>query len=49
MQFDKRLYHAVLRTDFRAFLDKVFRVLAPGQTYVPITCLAAGARPARRV
>jgi hypothetical protein len=35
MQYDKRLYEAVLRTDFRAFLDKVFRVLAPGQTYVP--------------
>jgi hypothetical protein len=35
MHFDRRLYQALLRNDFRAFLDKVFRILAPGQTYVP--------------
>jgi len=35
VNFDERLYRAVLRNDFRAFLDKVFRILAPGQTYVP--------------
>ena len=35
MHFDRRLYEAVLRNDFRGFLDKVFRILAPGQTYVP--------------
>jgi predicted phage terminase large subunit-like protein len=32
MHFDRRLYQALLRNDFRAFLDKVFRILAPGQT-----------------
>jgi predicted phage terminase large subunit-like protein len=34
MHFDMRIYEAVLRSDFRAFLEKVFRILAPGQTYV---------------
>jgi hypothetical protein len=29
-----RLHEAMLRTDFRAFLHKVFNTLSPGQTYV---------------
>lgn len=31
---DHRLYQALLRSDFRAFLEKVFRTLVPGQQYV---------------
>jgi predicted phage terminase large subunit-like protein len=32
--FDLRLFEALLRSDFRAFLHKVFITLAPGQVYV---------------
>jgi hypothetical protein len=31
---DARLLQALLRTDFRAFLEKVFTTLTPGQKYV---------------
>jgi predicted phage terminase large subunit-like protein len=34
MKFDPRLYEALLRNDFRAFLHKSFTTLAPGQKYV---------------
>lgn len=33
MTFDARVLEALLRKDFRAFLHKVFRTLAPGQRY----------------
>ena len=35
MSVKRRLYEALLRNDFRAFLQKCFYVLAPGQIYVP--------------
>jgi predicted phage terminase large subunit-like protein len=34
MQLDRRLYHALLRSDFRAFLEKSFKTLSPGDKYV---------------
>jgi predicted phage terminase large subunit-like protein len=34
MQFDRRLYQALLRNDFTAFLEKSFRTLSPGDKYV---------------
>jgi predicted phage terminase large subunit-like protein len=34
MAFDPRLYQALLRNDFRAFLEKSFRTLSPGDRYV---------------
>jgi hypothetical protein len=32
---EARTLQALLRNDFRAFLQKTFATLAPGQTYVP--------------
>jgi hypothetical protein len=34
MQFDRRLYQALLRNDFRAFTEKVFLTLNPGESFV---------------
>jgi hypothetical protein len=34
MTSDARVLQALLRTDFRAFLQKIFATLSPGQTYV---------------
>ena len=34
MSRDGRLLQAVLRNDFRAFVEKVFLTLTPGQTYI---------------
>src|SRR6184192_3029263 len=34
MQFDRRLYQALLRNDLRAFTEKVFRTLNPGEMFV---------------
>jgi len=34
MQFDRRLYQALLRNDFRAFTEKVFLTLNPGENFV---------------
>lgn len=34
MEFDHRLYQALLRTDFRAFAEKVFYTLNPGEKFV---------------
>ena len=34
MASEARILEALLRTDFRAFLHKVFATLSPGQTYV---------------
>jgi predicted phage terminase large subunit-like protein len=34
MHVDRRLYQALLRNDFRAFTEKVFRALNPGETFV---------------
>jgi hypothetical protein len=35
MGSDARIFRALLRNDFRAFAEKVFATLCPGQTYVP--------------
>jgi hypothetical protein len=35
MEFDVRKFEALLRADFRPFLEKVFATLAPGQSYIP--------------
>jgi hypothetical protein len=34
MASDTRLFEALLRNDFRAFLHKTFETLSPGQTYI---------------
>jgi hypothetical protein len=34
MASDARVFEALLRSDFRAFLHKTFATLSPGQTYV---------------
>jgi len=34
MDFEFRILQALLRNDFRAFLEKVFTTLTPGQRYV---------------
>jgi hypothetical protein len=34
-EFDVRKFEALLRADFRPFLEKVFATLAPGQSYIP--------------
>jgi len=34
MRFDRRLYQALLRNDFRAFTEKVFYTLNPGENFV---------------
>jgi predicted phage terminase large subunit-like protein len=34
MTFDRRAFDALLRTDFRAFLQKAFVTLSPGQSFV---------------
>jgi hypothetical protein len=34
MQFDRRLYEALLRNHFGAFLEKSFGTLSPGDKYV---------------
>jgi hypothetical protein len=34
MSPDGRLLQALLRNDFRAFVEKVFMTLTPGQTFV---------------
>lgn len=34
MQFDRRLYQALLRNDLRAFTEKVFATLNPGEEFV---------------
>jgi predicted phage terminase large subunit-like protein len=49
MQLKRRLYEALLRNDFRAFLEKSFHVLAPGQVYVPDWFLDAIAWKLERV
>jgi hypothetical protein len=35
MATEARIFEALIRNDFRAFLHKVFVTLSPGQTYVP--------------
>jgi len=35
MTTEVRIFEALLRTEFKAFLHKVFNTLSPGQTYVP--------------
>jgi predicted phage terminase large subunit-like protein len=49
MVLDLRTFHAVLRTDFRALLNKVFNSLSPGQTYVPTWHVEAIAYQLERV
>jgi hypothetical protein len=38
---DLRKFEALLRTDFRAFLEKVFSTLSPGQSFIPAWHLEA--------
>jgi hypothetical protein len=49
MALDLRTFHAVLRTDFRAFINKVFNSLSPGQTYIPTWHVEAIAYQLERV
>jgi hypothetical protein len=35
MNFDARKFEALLRADFRPFLEKVFSTLSPGQSFIP--------------
>ena len=46
---DARLLQALLRNDFRAFVDKVFTTLCPGQTYIPTWHVEAIAHKLERV
>lgn len=46
---DARKLHALLRSDFRAFVHKVFLTLAPAQTYVPGWPIEAIAQRLERV
>jgi predicted phage terminase large subunit-like protein len=49
MGSEGRLLQALLRSDFRAFLQKVFTTLTPGQTYVPTWHIEAIADRLERV
>ena len=49
MGSEGRLLQALLRSDFRAFLQKTFTTLAPGQTYVPTWHIDAIADSLERV
>jgi predicted phage terminase large subunit-like protein len=49
MNTDARLLQALLRADFRAFLQKVFQTLTPGQTYVASWLIEAIAFQLERV
>ena len=49
MNFDPRKFEALLRTDFRPFLEKVFTTLAPGQLFIPTWHLEAIAWQLERV
>jgi hypothetical protein len=49
MGLDLRTFHALLRTDFRAFVHKVFNSLSPGQTYIPTWNVEAIAYQLERV
>ncbi len=46
---DARLLQALVRSNFRAFVHKVFLTLSPGQTYVPSWHLDAIAYRLERV
>jgi predicted phage terminase large subunit-like protein len=47
--FDPRSFEALLRADFRPFLEKVFTTLSPGQTFIPSWHLGAIAHQLERV
>ncbi len=49
MGSEARIFEALLRNDFRAFVDKVFSTLCPGQTYVPTWHVEAIAYQLERV
>src|ERR1700693_2177510 len=49
MASDARKVEALLRTDFRPFVEQVFATLAPGQTYVRTWHVEAIARQLERV
>ena len=49
MGADGRLFEALLRTDFRAFIEKTFATLCPGQAYVPAWHIEAIAQRLERV
>jgi predicted phage terminase large subunit-like protein len=46
---DREVLHAILRTDFLSFVQKVFQTLCPGQTFVPGWHLKAMAYQLERV
>ena len=47
--FDPRKFEALLRADFRPFLEKVFSTLSPGQSFIPTWHLEAIAYQLERV
>jgi predicted phage terminase large subunit-like protein len=47
--FDRRSFEALLRADFRPFLEKVFSTLSPGQPFIPTWHLEAIAYQLERV
>jgi predicted phage terminase large subunit-like protein len=49
MSTERRLLHALLRNDFRAFVEKVFMALTPGQTFIRSWHLEAIAYQLERV
>ena len=49
MNTDARLLQALIRADFRAFLQKVFQTLTPGQAYVASWLIEAIAFQLERV
>jgi len=49
MGSEARIFEALLRNDFRAFVDKVISTLCPGQTYVPTWHVEAIAYQLERV
>jgi hypothetical protein len=47
--FDSREFEALLRADFRPFLEKIFSILSPGQPFIPNWHLEAIAYQLERV
>src|SRR5580658_9165904 len=47
--FDVRKFEALLRADFRPFLEKVFSTLSPGQSFIPTWHLEAIAYQLERI
>jgi hypothetical protein len=49
VESDARKFEALLRADFRPFLEKVFAAISPGQTYTPACHLEAIALQLERI